>query len=388
MNTKTNNHLIIIPILLFIVACEDIDNNAVKFVDGKFLLSFENQSQSPFFTDKVFRNIEMTPLETDDHCLIGNREHLAGSRPELKLDESYIFIQDYQQQVVFRFDKDGKFLNRIGSRGRGPMEYISIEDFEINPVDSEIEILSQQGKMVRYNYDGTFESSHNYDKNATSFINTGNNYWFFLSAWQIGDERLIKISKDGIISKKFLPNKMNWIPISLDRNFSKCGDTFTFKEMYYQSVYQITEDGPVEKTIIDFGIYQIPEQSYSKEFDMAMEELNTNGWITIDKYLENDQYIYLFFWLWKSDEKDTNFHWLINKKTKNSVLQHFTTENPLYEMMQEAKLLTSNNKLIFLADAQMLKTCTDTFFNTSTNFKSSLSEDDNPVIISLQINDF
>ena len=162
----------------------------------------------------------------------------------------------------------------------------------------------------------------------------------------------------------------------------------TFKEMFTHTVYQITDDTLTETTVIDFGKYAIPKNMYDmNQFD-AIEELNRKGWATIDKYLENEQFIYLMFWVWPNDESNENYSWLINKNTGNSVLQRFTTDNPQYEMMQEAKMLTADNKLVFIVDALMFKECTDSFFNMNDNIKNSISEDSNPLILRLQINNF
>jgi hypothetical protein len=56
--------------------------------------------------------------------------------------------------------------------------------------------------------------------------------------------------------------------------------------------------------------------------------------------------------------------------------------------MEEAKILTTDDKLVFMIDAQKIKECTDPFFNSANINKSSLSEDANPVIVKLKINDF
>jgi len=76
----------------------------------------------------------------------------------------------------------------------------------------------------------------------------------------------------------------------------------------------------------------------------------------------------------------------VNKKTGNRVLQKFSPE--MYDMIDNVGTLTADNKLIFMANAQMLKECTDPFFSNANIFSNSLSVESNPVIVSLQINDF
>ena len=178
-------------ILLFIVSCRNTTNNVNKNADGQLVLNFEAQSTSIFFSDKIFGKTEMIPLETADNCLVG-REPVV-----LLLDDHHYFIKDAQQEIIFRFNKTGKFINSIGSRGMGPEEYSRIYDFEIDPMANTVEILASRGQMLRYGYDGKFMSTQNHDSFLNSFIKTGINYWLFTPYQKTGDNCLKKIFEDG-----------------------------------------------------------------------------------------------------------------------------------------------------------------------------------------------
>jgi len=69
-------------------------------------------------------------------------------------------------------------------------------------------------------------------------------------------------------------------------------------------------------------------------------------------------------------------------------MQKFLPDDPLFEMLGGAKALTADNELVFMADAQLLKTCADPFFKNADIIADALPDDSNPVIISLVINDF
>ena len=352
---------------------------------GQLVLNFETQSMSTFFSDRIFGNCEMTPLETTDNCLVG-REPIV-----LLFDQQHYFIQDNQQQIVFRFDREGTFINRIGSRGMGPGEYPLIRDLSIDPEVNVVEILAPDGQMMRYDYDGKFISKQPYDPSFISFIKTGNHYWFF--SYQLtGNDRLMKVSDAGTVMAKFLPSKTDWAPY-MEKNFEQYGDMITFREIFSHSVYRITDEGPIETTVIDFGRYAIPEHVYKMAQMDALNEMSKKDYAMIHKFLENEQFVYLFFYIIPAGLPDNKYgHWLVNKKNGNSVVQIFSPDNPLYDMdgansltVDGAKILTADNKLIFMAHAHILN---DPFFSNATSIKDSLSEDANPVIVSLQINDF
>ena len=367
---------------LLFLSCGNVKNKVGKNADELLILKFEDQSLSSLFSNRIFGKMEMTPLETDEKCLVG-------AYPELLADDRHFFITDRQQHVVFRFDRAGKFINQIGKRGRGPGEYSGILDFDVDAEANVVEILVSGGQIMRYNYDGTFVSNQKYDiKYLHSFIKTGADYWFNIGATKFSEDgHLLKVSEDGTVIEKFLPVKTDWeIPFG-DRSFSRCGDMISFKEVFSNTVHRITDNGPIETTVIDFGRYAIPKNSYERDLTDVVYELEKKGWAVLYRYYENDQFVYICFRVQQNDKSIGNYHWLVNKKTGNSVLQKVLPDDPLFDMMEEAKILTAENELVFMANAQMLKECTDPFFNTVNISNGTLSES-NPIIVSLKINDF
>ena len=378
---STQKVILYLTCLLLFISCGNKNSKVYKNTDGYISLVFEEQSSSIFFSDSIFGKTEMTPLETTDDCLVGQS-------PELKSDDNYFFILDYQQEFILRFDKSGKFINQIGRRGGGPEEYNGIEDYDIDCNTKVVEILASFGPILRYKYDGTFISSMKIDGFANSFIKTGNTYWINHGMGEMaGDGRLVKVSEDGTVVEKYLPFKGDWATVS-EQCFSRSGDMISFKELFSNSVYRITDDGPIETMVIDFGKYAIPKSLYGRDFPYALDVLRSKGYASIEKYLENGRFIYIFFRVIQNGAKVNYYHWLVNKNTGSCVLHKLSDENPVSVMMENAKILTADNKLIFIANAQMLKVCIDPFFSNKNLTMDYLSEESNPVIVSLQINDF
>ena len=366
-------------LLLFVSSCRNTNLKVEKNTKGQLVLNFKNQTLSSFFSDRILGITEMIPLETTDNCLIGQD-------PDFKFDGHHFFILDYQQQFILRFEKSGKFINQIGRSGEGPGEYRYLEDYDIDSDANVVEILGS-GQILRYNYDGTFISSIKIGGFPNSFIKTGNTYWINLGMCKLaGDGRLLKVSEDGTVVEKFLPFKKDWATI-VEQCFTRSGDMISFKEYLSRSVYRITDDGPVETTIIDFGKYAIPKNLYGRNMPSALDALRSKSYVTIEKYLENNKFIYIFFKIKYGNDSDL-YHWLVNKNTENSVLQKLSVDDPLWAMMENAKVLTDDDELIFMANAQHLKESTDPFFNSTDSILDSLSEESNPVIISVKINDF
>lgn len=94
------------------------------------------------------------PLETDSNCLIGNIDKL------LVLKDRFLVLDKDISCAIYSFDKNGKFINRIGKRGVGSEEYVSITDIAIDSSEKEIYLLdSDMNRFAIYSLDGNFIKS-------------------------------------------------------------------------------------------------------------------------------------------------------------------------------------------------------------------------------------
>ena len=115
------------------------------------------------------------PIRADNARVIGMDEMLdrVKSIDYIKLDSSEpvgvidkmivtndkIFIMDsFAAQQIFVFDKTGKLLFRIKNKGRGPKEYISIWDMQVDTIRNEILVNDALARSYLYysTDDGTF----------------------------------------------------------------------------------------------------------------------------------------------------------------------------------------------------------------------------------------
>jgi hypothetical protein len=106
----------------------------------------------------IFTDFSIIPLETNDNCLIGYYNK------KVKITDENIFFGFHGEDkpaVLYMFDKEGNFINKIGSGGRGPGEHLSsdvhtiIADEESSRVTVEWFGRINEGPMT-YKYDGTW----------------------------------------------------------------------------------------------------------------------------------------------------------------------------------------------------------------------------------------
>lgn len=106
------------------------------------------QNKQPSLTLSDFaEDIEFVPLETTDECLLG--ENLMN----LVVTSQDIIV--YDLGGCYRFNRQGKFLNRIGSQGNGPGEYIRALYITVDTLNRWVYMGDyNKKKFVKYDYTG------------------------------------------------------------------------------------------------------------------------------------------------------------------------------------------------------------------------------------------
>ena len=94
--------------------------------------------------------VDIVPLETTSKSFIRRIE-------DIKVTAHDIFVFDINEGV-FRFDRQGKFLNKVGKKGEGPEEILSIWQMMIKEAEQEVYLYSITDKycIKVYNFDGSF----------------------------------------------------------------------------------------------------------------------------------------------------------------------------------------------------------------------------------------
>lgn len=96
-------------------------------------------------------NVRFIPLET------GSDAPVIGEVSKIIYYDSCYYVLDREQTTgLYRYDVQGRFLNLIGHKGRGPGEYIEPSDFIVN--SSGIIILDHFAKkLLFYGYEGDYK---------------------------------------------------------------------------------------------------------------------------------------------------------------------------------------------------------------------------------------
>lgn len=117
---------------------------------NEFKILRVSDKEEPKYASELFQNMEIIKLETTSDCLI---EQVI----KIEFSNNKIFIQDNQNQGLYVFDSEGKFIRNINKKGRGPEEYSSFDDFIVDTKKSSLEILDRSAGKI-YVYDLATES--------------------------------------------------------------------------------------------------------------------------------------------------------------------------------------------------------------------------------------
>ena len=169
---------------------------------GSSAIPVENAESKMFLDDMTGGR---TYLMLDDSSL----DAALGDIDEVMVDDGKLFILhsvvstgfEYEEnQEISVFDMDGKFLNKIGQKGRARNEYQNIRSWCLDTRRKEVVIVDASFTVFkRFSYDGKFVSSVSIDGYApmwdVMFCN-GNLYASMLLPNQVADD-IIELKDDG-----------------------------------------------------------------------------------------------------------------------------------------------------------------------------------------------
>ena len=106
-----------------------------------------SESPKEIMLNELASDIRYVPLETTDDCLMNNEFYIIQYTGE-----------DIITSGIFHFDKNGKFLNKIGSKGQGPEEYLQ-GLFAFGDWKNKLLYVQNWTTLTCYGFDGTFVRS-------------------------------------------------------------------------------------------------------------------------------------------------------------------------------------------------------------------------------------
>lgn len=139
---KYGSYIAVTAFLLTNMGCHSPQSkgNAGEYVTSDSTLvqvNIDPTGGESYSFDSLIDDISYIRLETNDDCLIGNIHQILCTN-------DYVFILDaFVANSVYCFDKQGRFIRKIGKMGQGPGEYFRL---------CKIALTSDQKQIVLYDW--------------------------------------------------------------------------------------------------------------------------------------------------------------------------------------------------------------------------------------------
>lgn len=128
----------------FLGSCTSSNTHVEDFYSTESVITCHSLEVNKDYTE-FMKDVSFVPLETTDESIIG---YIT----QIEFTDSFIFVNADRKKIL-QFDRDGNFIQRIGSLGKGPMEYLEARDICV--IDTSIYILDYR-KILCYSFSGRF----------------------------------------------------------------------------------------------------------------------------------------------------------------------------------------------------------------------------------------
>ena len=366
-----------LSLIISLIACKprnsDIGQGTSEQKKGRIIsVDPENVSGISFY--ELFSCVELIPLETNDNSLIKSVTKLisAGNK---------FYILDKDQGALFIFYKDGRYISKIQTLGRGPGEYTLLEDFTINEFNNNIELLNPRGEVLVYDTNGVFKERIRIPVRAIHyFANLSEALTVFYSQYEPNkliyysreEERIVKEEyqvPDFIVRETPL--------ISSYSPFSTYNGKVTFFQGFTDTIYEFRDTNLSPRYIWDHGEYnlKINKIAMDKTIRYYTNFLRSSNFVYgYYCYGENDDYIITRF----IHKNRWNFLFRSKKNNQNILVSKFQEKvnPPLFPVLSDNCMIAAVNpsEIQLLVNPSVLD-------EQNVLIYSNLVLEDNPVII-------
>lgn len=190
----------IIPIFLIFISCK---NNVDKAAEDTGILKL-NDFSNMIKISEVLELRKIIPLETD-------KEYLINTIDKVQIADDFIYILDKKTNTVFVANKKGKFIYKIERQGRGPNEYLHLDDIYYDTYENRLLLLDGSGKkLLAFSPEGEFKKIIKLDDLYSELSVVDENHIILYSNfYSSSGMQFTSIKKDGEVVSRFheIPDK-------------------------------------------------------------------------------------------------------------------------------------------------------------------------------------
>lgn len=280
-----------------------IKNNPAHIIN---MDSYFEQSRDKINLSEILDSLSYIALKTPDYLPV-----------DIILDvedaDDCVFVLD-RSQKIYRFDKQGHFLNLIGNKGEGADEYINIVELDVDEQKNFINLYDiYKRKILVFDYQGSYMYSIPIPEHLMNVTRLNDSTYIGYKPFYLSEnkcEELIFFDINGRntdilqLTQMSLNNDIN-IDIFRMGNFNKLRKGANFKSPYEDIMYTITPNNDYYQNIkVDLGRYLLPidvainTEKYNKHLNSSyiyeLKFQQYNKWVFIDFFYKMENYRVLY----------------------------------------------------------------------------------------------
>ncbi|HPI69014.1 MAG TPA: 6-bladed beta-propeller, partial [Bacteroidales bacterium] len=315
-------------------------------------------------------------------------------------DRLYILDRGINRKI-FIFDCEGHYLGSVGNYGRGPGEFIGLVDFIIDDKKGQLWALdAEQRKVLIFNLqNGKFLNDFKIHFLSTDFEKLDDNTLSFYSKFpQVNSRKSYSIAIMNLKDKSykwFLEQDEYDTPLS--GSYAISHSTNTYYAPYLKDiVFRITKNGVEPGITFDFGQNKIPREKIKNTHGNTLEiiellEKDEKGWAYgIENVFETDQFITFNLKLERShlmviySKSSANYYYGNRYEGGLEIFRLISNiavnDNQFFGVINAYFFERAERKIMEQEDIELIREYRQAL--------DALSDESNPIIISIEYNNF
>ncbi len=291
--------------------------NKIKDTDSSPQITEINFGELKKVKNSILNIDQIIRLKLSDSTVLGTINQV-----EVFNDKIYLLDDNY----LYEFSFDGKFLRKLNRKGNGPGEFIMLHSFFIDHENGNLYLYDPiGGRLLSYgiqqfnfiqNIELPYLSPFSFIKDSKSdlFI-----YYYSIRPYDDLHTHLVMSNKEGIVKSHLLNGEKSGHLMHGDpRNIYSINGIVRLYPNFSNKIYELNNDSLFTRYSLDFGPHSFPSAEFFMSFDderPLMKELivGDSNWIRLmyvyetQKYLTVKYYInrefYVAYWDKESNKK-------------------------------------------------------------------------------------
>ena len=349
-------------------------------------ISFDFEKDKGEFSDllNLIDSVQVVKLETNEDCLISQIAKIVYDKNHI-----YILNAGMTSSGLLKYTLSGKFVQKIANKGKGPGEYIRLDDFLL--VNEQFVLLDTvTGKIMFFSKAGDFINEFSINHASEKFGQVDTNHFAIFkgnrpSTLSISHHKILIIDNKGNTIKKLMkmPSYLRGKSLELYKPTASFGKELLYIDAFSNDIFYVNKDSLTIKYRFDFGKHSFDNYNY---FLQKNKHLSTGQLLTainkkdvvnnLDNFNETEKYL-SFYCL----KKGKQFLLYYNKKEEKSyvfqplILPHIYSDHNFFVSAVPSSVFED------MKEENLKELSKDRLFSKFVPIIAQTKASDNPILI-------